>query len=139
MALFENIVTGHSAGSSPGPRGVRILAVEDDPQGQHAIERVLERAGHRVTVAGDLQAALDALSSSEFDLVISDFRLPGGTGLDLLATQHGSGSSIPFIFLSGDLDQELRRRAQEMGAVAFLRKPVALHDLFDHMNRALAV
>jgi two-component system cell cycle sensor histidine kinase/response regulator CckA len=138
VSLFENIISPETvAKKGKGKRTERILAVEDGRFGRAAIERVLDRAGYAVTVVPDLDSALDALAHSHFDLVISDFRMPGGTGLELLVEAQRLKPSTPFLFLSGETDTELQARARELGALAFIEKPASLHTLLNHMHRTL--
>ena len=138
VSLFENIITSQTVTKQRDfKRTGRILAVEDDRFGRAAIQRVLDRAGYTVTVVEDFDNALDALAHSDFDLVISDFRMPGGTGLDLLIETQRLKPHTPFLFLSGETDKELQTGAEEMGALAFIEKPVSLQTLLDHIQDAL--
>jgi DNA-binding NtrC family response regulator len=138
VSLFENILSSQTVPQQGGQkRRDRVLAVEDDRFGSAAIKRVLDRAGYAVTVVTDFESALDALAHSDFDLVISDFRMPGPTGLDLLVEAQRLKPDTPFIFLSGETDRDLKTRARELGALAFIEKPVALQTLLEHMQSAL--
>jgi FixJ family two-component response regulator len=80
---------------------------------------------------------LEALAHSDFDLVISDFRMPGPTGLDLQVEAQRLKPDTPFLFLSGETDRDLKARARELGALAFIEKPVSLQTLLEHMKSAL--
>jgi len=85
---------------------------------------VLRLHGHRVTVAGDGEAGLDAASAGAFDLVFLDIRLPKLDGIAVLdALSHkGLTDTLPVVMLTNYHDPRLRDRALELGARDYLIK-----------------
>ena len=72
-----------------------------------------------------------------FDLIISDVRMPGCNGLDIVQALHRSGSQTPVIIMSAFGDEETRARAESLGAV-FFDKPLALGELRRAAQRLMA-
>jgi DNA-binding response OmpR family regulator len=104
--------------------GCHILLVEDEPDIATMYSVVLKLYGHKVTVAGDGQAGLDAATGGAFDLVFLDIRLPKLDGiavLDALASK-GLTDTLPVVMLTNYHDPRLRDRALELGARDYLIK-----------------
>jgi FixJ family two-component response regulator len=105
-----------------GPAGT-VLLVEDDDSMREAIERLLRAGGFGCTA----YAMADALLARGLDegsvCVISDLRLPGMSGLDLLAELRGRDVVLPFILITGHDAPGLRQQALRCGAAAYLAKP----------------
>ena len=78
---------------------LRVLAVDDETVSRLVVSRMLGGLGHQVTETADAPEAIDALRAGPFYLVVSDYKMPSGTGLDVAeeARRHG----IPFILLTG--------------------------------------
>jgi DNA-binding NtrC family response regulator len=70
--------------------------------------------------------ARNRLSHCEYDLVISDFNMPGESGLDLFRSTSFRYPRLPFILMTGNLDPRLRREAIRMGVCNFVEKPFEL-------------
>ena len=114
------------------PRTGAILLVEDDPELRQVIERVLVKAGHRVTSAADGPTALSLVGRGKVrpDLLLADYNLPNGVDGLVLASRLRDRLSrlVPVIILSGDASGAgPLQRAVEGGTV--LRKPVRIVDL----------
>ncbi|MEO5372655.1 MAG: response regulator [Alphaproteobacteria bacterium] len=96
---------------------MRILVVDDDPLAAEMTTVILEEAGHDVVVTGN---AMDALAALEGDpglgMVISDMNMPLVDGLELFATLREQGVEIPFILLTGDDPEPLKRREPRLDA-----------------------
>jgi two-component system, chemotaxis family, CheB/CheR fusion protein len=116
-------------------RPLRILLVEDHPDTAAAMADVLGLMGHRVTTAGTVAAALEAVNGQEaFDLVVSDLGLPDGSGQELmreLAYRHG----LKGIALSGYGMEDDIRKSREAGFSAHLTKPVTPQMLRDAIEQ----
>ena len=91
---------------------IRVLYVEDDPADRELTSRHLARhAPHlKLAVARTVREALDRLAAGDVDLVLSDYRLPDGTGLDLLEAIKGREIELPVVLVtgSGDADAAVR-------------------------------
>lgn len=111
--------------TSPDPYSVLVV---DDRDTAQLLQKLLERRGFVVRVAHSIATALDATEEAPIDLLVSDLRLPDGTGQDLLQRLHSKGP-LPAIAISGT-DQEAEiRRCLNAGFKAFHGKPMALAPL----------
>ncbi|WP_374013699.1 response regulator [Pseudoxanthomonas koreensis] len=116
-------------------RSMHVLVADDYEANRTVLQRLLQKAGHRVTVADGGERALDLLADADYDAVVVDLHMPGVSGLDLLrqlrAMQAGAGASTPVIILSADVTPEAIQRCTQAGAHAFLSKPVSAARLLD--------
>ncbi len=116
-----------------------ILVADDDPSSRSAIQRVLERAGYRVEIVGDGIQALDLATETDFDLVISDLRMPGKTGLDLLSDLKDRKPNVRFVIISAYSDVDSSGLGERLGASDFIAKPFSRQKLIDTTARVLAL
>ncbi len=116
-------------------RSLSILIADDHAANRTVLQRLLEKAGHRVTSVDGGEAVLDAVAAFDYDAVICDLHMPGVSGLDLLrqlrVMQAGSPNRTPVLILSADVTPESIQACQQAGARAFLSKPVATTRLLD--------
>ena len=112
-----------------------ILVADDDKTCRDSIQRVLEREGYTVNVAGDVDGALKALSAAPFDLVVCDYRMPGKTGIDLLRELRRRHSAVPVLMISAYADAHTEAAARELGALELLRKPIRRRELLDRASK----
>jgi two-component system response regulator FlrC len=101
----------------------RILLVDDDPAVRDAMASFLARAGFAVTDAAGGAEALGKADGGRFDLVVSDMKMPGMTGLELLQALRGRGDATPFVLLTAYGSVETAVTAMKCGASDFLLKP----------------
>lgn len=106
-----------------------ILIVEDDSALRASTRRILEREGATVTAVGTIAAANEVLLTGDFDLVISDIRLPDGDGMDFVGELRGAHESLPVLLWTGEPTIDAATRAVSQGVAGFLIKPVAASDL----------
>ena len=111
----------------------RILYVEDDPTGREVALFNLRRAGYDVIPASDGQEALSRFSLEKFDLVITDVRMPGLSGLELVRRIHRMVPCLPIIVVTAFGGMETAVEAMRGGACYFLAKP------FDRAHLQLAI
>jgi DNA-binding NtrC family response regulator len=102
-----------------------ILVVEDIYQERAALCEVLKVYGYRVTAVGNGVSALEKLKGHNYDLVISDFRMPGLNGLELLREVNEKEIAVPVIITSGYGTVEYAVEAMKLGAFDFILKPFA--------------
>lgn len=116
-----------------GVKVLHVLVVEDNPVNQEVVREILQRAGHKVTVAGDGEEALDELAEQEFDLVLLDMSMPEISGLDVLKRFRfmETDASTPVIMLSADALPETIRTCMEAGANHYLTKPIDAESLLE--------
>ena len=116
-------------------RAMQILVADDHEANRMVVQRLLQKAGHRITCVNGGEDVLNALESAAYDAVICDLHMPGLSGLDLLkqlrVMEAGSGSRTPVLILSADVTPESIQRCEQAGARAFLAKPVVATRLLD--------
>jgi DNA-binding NtrC family response regulator len=116
-----------------------ILCLDDEPAIGLIIQDTLERAGHQTAAAHNVPLALQALKSGTIDLIISDYRMPGLTGLEFLALVRQEGYETPLIMLTGSGSMEHAVAAIKAGAIDYITKPVRPEQLELAVNHALEV
>ncbi|WP_411831842.1 ATP-binding protein [Pseudoxanthomonas mexicana] len=136
-ALAENII----AFSDPflrhraRVRSLQILVADDHEANRMVVQRLLQKAGHRITCVNGGEDVLNALESYEYDAIVCDLHMPDVSGLDLLkqlrVMEAGGGRRTPVIVLSADVTPDAIRNCERAGARAFLAKPVVASRLLD--------
>ena len=116
-----------------------ILFVDDEPAVGLLLEDALDHAGHRPVAARSVSEALQVLARGGVDLVISDYRLPGLTGIELLGLIQQERYDVPLIMLTGYASIEHAVEAIRAGAVDYVTKPVRPEQLELAVQRALEV
>jgi len=114
-----------------------VLIVDDDPQMLIAMSEAVKRNDFSVTTAGNGIQALEILKETQFRTVITDLRMPGITGLDVLREVKAESprSQVVLVTAHGSVNNAVE--AMKMGAFDYLLKPFALDDLHDVVQRAL--
>ncbi|GAB3351295.1 ATP-binding protein [Lysobacter tyrosinilyticus] len=116
-------------------RSLSVLIADDHAANRHVLQKLLEKAGHRVASVEGGDEVLEACAASDYDAVIADLHMPGVSGLDLLrqlrVMQAGSPMRTPVLILSADVTPESIQACQQAGARAFLSKPVVPAKLLD--------
>jgi DNA-binding NtrC family response regulator len=116
-----------------------ILYVDDEPAIGLILEDTLERAGHATVGAHNVPEALQALAKGNIDLIISDYRMPGLTGLEFLELLQQEDYDVPLIMLTGHATIEHAVAAIKAGAVDYITKPVRPEQLELSVAQALEV
>src|SRR6202171_5434016 len=114
-----------------------ILLVEDKESLRRVLRLTLENAGHTVTEAADARSALNEISRAPHKLVLTDLRMPHGSGLDVLRAARAADGGIPVIVMTafGSIDEAVQ--AMKDGAHDVLQKPVDSNHLLLIVERAL--
>ncbi len=107
--------------STPVPVPARILLVDDNELGLAARKALLEEQGYTVSTATSGEAAVELFRHKPFDIVITDFRMPGMNGIELIRQIRSEKPEVPIILLSGFV-QPLGLTEQATGADAVLAK-----------------
>lgn len=108
----------------PGAEAARVLLVEDDPQVAQAARDILEGAGHPVLPVSSAGEAIPCIAGGLFDVLVTDLRLPGGGGRDLIQ-QAAPAHSMACLAISGSVDPEEVAAAMRLGAHDVITKPFA--------------
>ena len=114
-----------------------ILHVDDEPAVGLVLQDTLERLGHTAIAASNVPEALGALARGDVDLIISDFRMPGLSGLELLELLRDEGKDIPLIMLTGYATIEHAVAAIKAGAADYITKPLQPEQLEHAVTQAL--
>lgn len=117
--------------SVPPSRERGVLVVEDDPDLQWRLARMLTLRGNRVVGASAGEAALELMSQWPVDLVLVDETLPGMSGMELARTINERHPGVPVVLMSTQDSRESRLAARLAGAVAVVIKPFSLESLMD--------
>jgi two-component system sensor histidine kinase RpfC len=115
-------------------RPLSVLVAEDKRTNQMVIAKILDRAGHRVTLVDNGEAALDVLETQEFDLVLMDVNMPVMNGIEATKLYRFAALGrprVPIVALTADATEEVRRRCEEAGMDACLTKPIEPHRLLE--------
>ncbi len=115
---------------------LNILVIEDDPDGRRSVVDALESAGHRVVAAPAGAAGLAELERGEFDLVLSDVRLPDISGLEVLERIRRRLPALPVLLMTAYGTVATAVAALQAGAYDYILKPLDLADLQAKVARA---
>jgi len=115
-----------------------VIAVVDDEEAiRDALSDLLLVMGYSCQAFDRAEAFLAAHTSNRFDCLITDIRMPGISGLELLERLRAAGSTLPVIVVTSFDDPLIRSRAFESGAHAYLTKPVTDDVLLQSLKTAL--
>lgn len=101
----------------------RILVVEDEADLRKVLSSLLKREGYKVDLAGSGTDALDMLGREVYDLVITDVRLPGASGIEVLRKTKDLYPEAPVIVVTAFASDETAEKARKLGAFNFITKP----------------
>lgn len=110
-------------------RHASILYVDDDPAARMIAARALSGAGCSVDLATDAAGAWTALGMKIYEAVVTDYQMPGITGLELIRRARASGIRTPVLLVSGALPPGLRVEGPALDPFATLAKPFGAEDL----------
>lgn len=97
--------------------------VDDEAEARHSLAYLLKKQGWKITELSNAKDALSKLSQQKPDLVISDIRMPGMSGLDMFDELKHQPNQPPFIFISAHADIAMAVEALQQGAFSFFEKP----------------
>jgi two-component system response regulator AtoC len=124
-------------------RKKRILAVDDDGLVRKSLEILLKEAGYEPVVAASGQEALGFLVQRHFDLLITDIRMPGMDGLQVIKAvrdycHESKKHPIPEIVLTAYNDEQVKESAMRLGVREFLLKPFKVEEFLKVLERNLS-
>lgn len=102
----------------------KILVVDDDSSFCIMLKTFLTKKGHNVSEAFSLSEALKVFAADEYDIVLSDYRLPDGSGLDLLREVKSQRPETGLIIMTGYADIRMAVKTVKMGAFDYVAKPI---------------
>jgi DNA-binding NtrC family response regulator len=118
-------------------RNERILLIEDDPGVSASISMLLPARGYDVETASLAHDGLERAAATDFDLVITDLRLPDGSGMSVIASLHNSQPALPIILMTSYSSLDTAIEALRNGAVDYVIKPFHNDALLFAIERAL--
>jgi two-component system, LuxR family, response regulator FixJ len=101
----------------------KVYVIDDDPAMRDSLNFLLGSAGFEVLLFESALAFLDILPTLDFGCVVSDVRMPGVDGIDLLRRLQADRKTLPVVIMTGHGDVPLAVEAMKLGAVDFLEKP----------------
>ncbi|NLW67316.1 MAG: response regulator, partial [Bacteriovoracaceae bacterium] len=116
-----------------------ILIVEDDINLGQILFQELKKHSHVVELVENAEAALARVNKYIYDLMITDLKLPGMDGIELLKKIKGSNPSTSVIVMTGYASVDTAVVAMKNGAQDFVQKPFGLHELVQKVDDALAL
>ena len=125
--------------SQPIDPSVQVILIDDDPHLRQALYQTLDLAGLNVLPLAEANGLAERIGRDWPGVVVSDIRMPGMDGLELLAQLHGQDPELPVLLITGHGDVPLAVQAMRAGAYDFLEKPFASDALLDSVRRALAL
>jgi len=120
------------------PANYSVLIADDDPGSRACLRDIVELQGFRTLEAEDGEEALEVVQSTSVHLFLCDMYMPKLTGLEVLELVRQINGVLPFILISGDVDDRLLRKALQAKAYSVLAKPVSKNVLLYTVIRALA-
>ncbi|MCG6575232.1 sigma-54-dependent Fis family transcriptional regulator [Pseudomonas sp. AF32] len=118
---------------------IEVVLIDDDPHLRQALSQTLDLAGLKVLPLAEAKNLAQQLPRDWPGVVVSDIRMPGIDGLELLSQLHAQDSELPVLLITGHGDVPLAVQAMRAGAYDFLEKPFASDHLLDSVRRALAL
>jgi DNA-binding NtrC family response regulator len=115
----------------------RLLVVEDRDTLRRMLVRALEQRGYEVVEVADGRAAIERLDEESFDMVLTDLKLPGATGIEVLAASRKAQPMTPVVVMTAYGTVETAVEAMRAGALDFVEKPVEIDDLYRAVARAI--
>ncbi len=115
----------------------RILLIEDNVQARKAIEKFLLKKGHKTVACSNGQQGFDMLADNDFDLILTDLKLPHMSGIELLEKARNAGIHTPVILMTAHGSIESAVEAMKLGAEDFLSKPLQFSELEIRIERLL--
>jgi CheY-like chemotaxis protein len=117
---------------------LQVLIVDDSKLSRSMAVRAVASMGHTVWEATDGQHAVETLERQSVDLVITDLLMPVLGGFELIERIRQIRPNLPVVVVSADVQLTSRERGEELGCVAFLRKPVNPQELAEVIQGVLS-
>lgn len=115
----------------------KVLVVDDDPVVGRSFDRVLAKKGYAVITAKDGTEALSKLASENYDVVYTDIRMPGMSGLEVAEKVKAKQPWTPVVIITGYGTSEDEARAKASGVTGFLHKPLSPEMIEDSAREAI--
>jgi DNA-binding NtrC family response regulator len=114
---------------------VVVMVIDDDKESRESLNSALRLNGFTVRSFHSPRQALREYKPQAIDAVITDYHLPGMTGMDILKAIHSKKSDTPVIIISGEPGKDLASRSLQFGATAFFTKPLNIKDIITLLKK----
>ncbi len=114
-----------------------ILTIDDSSTTRMAIRKIVKAEGHDVMEATNGREGLEIVANHTPDCIVLDLIMPEVEGMEVLKVLYERGSKIPVIILTADIQEIVREECLEMGATAFISKPMKVEELINEIRRIL--
>ena len=120
----------------------RILIIDDEELVVRSLSNALKRCGYEVTFAKRSEDAIILAEEEEYDLIISDIRMPGLNGIETVrrifeSLKDRNVNKMPTIFITGYADEKLETEARSLNPKAYIHKPFDLEEFLKRVRVAL--
>ncbi len=115
----------------------RILIIEDDRTFSQILEGFLSKNNHQTNLAYTVKKSIALLENENFDLILADYRLPDGTGLDVISFLRSKGVDFQVIIMTSFNDVRTAVKSIQLGAIDYITKPINPDELLMIINKAL--
>jgi len=115
----------------------RLLVADDEQSMRETLDIMLDNEGYDVTTVENGAEALKECETGDYDLVITDIKMPGMTGVELIEALAGQNMEIPIIVMTAYATKEQAIQALNLGASFFIEKPFKKKEMINFINRAL--
>ncbi len=112
-----------------------ILVVDDDLNIRRVLKETLEKEGFNVLTAHNVDTALPLIDQQDLDVIVTDLKMPGKSGMDLLAFCHARKPAVPVIMITAFGDVEVAVMAMKKGAYDFITKPFDENELLNVIEK----
>jgi FixJ family two-component response regulator len=116
---------------------ITIAIVDDDAVMRNALALFLSALGYRIKSYGSASEFLAIAATTEAACLIVDIQLGDMTGVGMARKLVADGFDLPFIFMTGSDDEQMRGEARSFGAVAYLIKPFRVEELMSALSKAI--
>ena len=116
----------------------RVLLVEDDASVAGSLKKELEAEGYEAVIASRGDDGLAQARDQVFDVVITDFKMPGLSGLELVGQLHSAKPELAIIMMTAFGTPETGIEAAQLGACGYLVKPFEMAQLLELLAKAMA-
>lgn len=120
------------------PTVCRLLLTDDETAFLESTAQLLRNDGYQCDTASDACQASEILSSANYDLLITDIKMPGNRDLEFVERAHQAAPGMPVIIVTGYPSAQTAISSIHLPVVAYLRKPLAYDELRTHVERCLA-
>ncbi len=134
-AVFR--VRGEAIKHSNDYRKYHILVVDDEPHLCRRIGRELEKEGYRTTAAFSPEECLDYFRKDRIDVLITDVKMPGMSGLEMLERCRQINADFAPIIITGHGDHDVATESLHLGVYDYLKKPISLEELVTSVKRGI--